>query len=144
QDFGARVALEVVVAGGVHVLNDRGGDVGVDVKRGGSGGPVTGALFAVNGAPGKGGARQAEAVRAWLRRGQRRVAQAQAVGRRLGHGVGEHRHDVALTVPERVTVVAGAGEAFGRNGSALGPRAGREDLKQRVANRLLQLGIALQ
>ena len=121
------------------------GDVGVDVERGGPGRPVAGALLAVDRAPRERRAREAEVARARLApRSSVEWRQRSASAAALGRGVREHRHDEELGVPERVAVVAGAGQPLGGDRAALGARAGGQDLEQREAHRLLQLGIALE
>ena len=67
EDLHADVAFEPAVAGCVDVAESRVGDVGVDVEGCGSGGPVARAFLAVNGAPGKRGARQVQLSRAFSR-----------------------------------------------------------------------------
>ena len=58
-------------------------------------------------------------------------------------GVHEHRQHKALGVPERVPVVAGPGQALGRDRPELGPRPGLQDVEQPEAHRLLDLGVAV-
>jgi hypothetical protein len=71
------------------------------------------------------------------------VAPPQGIGNGVGGGVGEHRQDEGLGVPEGVAVVARTGQALGRNGPPLGPGSGLEDMEEGEAHRLLHLGIAV-
>ena len=69
---------------------------------------------------------------------------AQGLFRELVTGVAEHRQHVGLGVPEGVAVVAGPGQALGRDGAPLAPRRGLENVEQREAQRLLDLGVAVE
>jgi len=139
KDVNADITLEGFVASCVYMANHGIGDVGVDVKRSGSRGPVARAFLAVDGAPRKGGTGQAQLVCALLRSGNRRMAPAQRVGRSSRYGVRQDRQDKHLCVPERVSVVTCARQSLGGNGAPLGPRTGLEHVEQRKAHRLLQL-----
>ena len=77
--------------------------------------------------------------------GQRQgaVPPAQRVRGRVRLGVGEHRQHERLGVPEGVAVVAGAGQALGRDRPLLGPGPGLQHVEQREADRLLDLGVPL-
>ena len=68
---------------------------------------------------------------------------AERVGGRFRRGVGEHREDEALGVPEGVAVVAGAGQALRRDRAPLGPGARLEHVEEAEAHRLLELGVAV-
>ena len=72
------------------------------------------------------------------------MAPAQRVGDGARPAVREHRQHERLGVPERVAVVAGAGQALGRDRPLLAARAGLERVEQREADRLLELGVALE
>ena len=74
---------------------------------------------------------------------ERLVAPAQRVGGGVRLGVGEHREHERLGVPERVAVVAGAGQALGRDRAALRPRARLERVEEREADGLLELAVAV-
>jgi len=63
------------------------------------------------------------------------------MGNSLRGGIGEHRQDVSLSVPEGVAVVARTGQAFGRNGPPLGPGSGLEDVEEGEAHGLLHVGV---
>ena len=82
-------------------------------------------------------------LRALEREVERLVAPAQRVGGGPRLGVGEHREHVRLGVPERVAVVAGAGQALGRDRAALGPRAGLQRVEEREPHGLLELPVAV-
>ncbi len=75
---------------------------------------------------------------------ERGVPPAQRVAGRLGQRVGEHRQDERLRVPEGVAVVAGAGQALGRDRAPLGAGARLQRVEQREADGLLQLGVAVE
>ena len=107
-----------VVAGRVVVALHRVGDVGADVERGRARRPVARALLAADRPPRKRRAFEAELLRALPREVERRVPPAQRVARGLRRGVREHGQDEALGVPERVPVVAGAGQALRRRSRA--------------------------
>ena len=106
--------------------------------------PVSGVLLACDGAPRERGAAQAELAGPLGRPGQRAVPPAQLVRGGVRGGVGEHREHVGLGVPERVPVVAVAGQPLGRNRPALGPRPGLQHMEQAEPDRLLDLVVAVQ
>ena len=58
-------------------------------------------------------------------------------------GVGQHRQHERLGVPERVPVVARAGQALGRDRAPLGPRARLQRVEEREAHGLLELLVAV-
>jgi hypothetical protein len=60
-----------------------------------------------------------------------------------GCGVGEHGQHERLGVPEGVPVVAGPGEALGGDWPLLSARARLQDVKEREADSLLQLAVAV-
>ena len=70
------------------------------------------------------------------------MAPAQRVGGSVRGRVGQHRQHERLGVPERVPVVAGAGQALGGDRAPLGPGARLEDVEEREPHRLLELGVA--
>ncbi len=72
------------------------------------------------------------------------MAPAQRVAGRVGRRVGQDREDEGLRVPERVAVVARAGQALRRDRPALAARAGLQDVEQAEADRLLELRVALE
>ena len=137
------LALELGVAGDQHVSADGVGDVRVDVERGRPGRPVAGALLAADRPPGERGAAQAQLLGPLVGQRQDRLAPAQGVRRGVGLEVAEHRQAERLGVPERVAVVARAGQALGPDRPALGPRTGLQHVEDRDADGLLQLGVAL-
>ena len=94
--------------------------------------------------PGKGGAAQAQLSCPFAREVERGVPPAERVGGRFRRGVGEHREDEALGVPEGVAVVAGAGQPLGGNRPLLGARARLQRVEEREADGLLELGVALE
>ena len=49
-----------------------------------------------------------------------------------------------LGIPKGMTVIAGSGEALGRDGATLGARPSLQDVEEREANRLLELGITVE
>jgi hypothetical protein len=129
QQLQADLALELGVAGGVEVADDGVGDVGVDVEGGGAGGPV-----AEHSSPwivrqGKAAPARPSSA-AWSRAAAGSVPPAQRVGGGVRVRVGQHRQDEGLGVPERVPVVAGAGQALGRDRPLLGAGAGLQDVEQ--------------
>ena len=138
------LALERLVIRGVLIPHHCIGDVRTDVERRRPGGPVTRALVSANGAPREGGPRKAELSGAVAGKIERRVAPAKSIGGCSRRRVGEHREDEALRIPEGVPVVPGAGEALRADRALLGPRAGLQRVEEREANRLLQLGVALE
>ena len=69
--------------------------------------------------------------------------QAQGVGRRLRVGVGEYGQHEGLGVPEGVAVVAGTGQALGRDGPVLGSGPRLQHMEQSEPHRLLDFGVAL-
>src|SRR5204862_3256640 len=135
---------EFLVLGGGLVAGNGIGDGGGDVEGGSSGGPVARALVAANRPPGKGGAAEAQLSCPFAREVERGVPPAERVGGRFRRGVGEHREDEALGVPEGVAVVAGAGQALRRDRALLGARARLQRVEEREPDRLLQLGVALE
>ena len=83
-------------------------------------------------------------MRAVARRVDRREPPAQRLADRLGRGVGEQRQHVGLGVPEGVAVVAGAGQALGGDRPALAAGARLEGVEEAEADRLLELGVAVE
>ena len=144
QQRQADVALEVGVDVDVAVAADRLGDVGVDVEGGGARGPVGAGLGAADRPPGEGGAREAELLRPLARLVDRRQPPLERLGRRLRDGVAEHRQHVGLGVPEGVAVVAGAGQPLRRDRPALAAGARLQRVEEAEADRLLQLGVAVE
>ena len=116
-------ALERLVTGGVDVAHDGVGDVGVDVERGRAGRPVARALLAGDRPPRERGPGQPELRGPLLGQRQRAVPPAQRARGRVRRGDVEHRQHERLGVPERVPVVAGAGQALGRDRPVLAARA---------------------
>ena len=72
-----------------------------------------------------------------------RVAPPQRIGGSAGRRVRQHRKDEPLGVPERVSVVAGAGQALGADRTPFGPGSGLQRVEEREPHRLLELGIAV-
>ena len=58
-------------------------------------------------------------------------------------GVGEHRQNECLGVPESVAVVSGASEALGRDRPGLTSGTRLQDMKDRKPHRLLHLRVAI-
>jgi hypothetical protein len=143
QDLQAVLALKLGVLCGARVADDGVGDVCVDVEGSGARRPVAGALLAADGAPGEGGAAQAQLPRSLPGQGQDGVPPAQGGGGGVGRRVGEHREYEHLGVPEDVAVVAGPGQALGRDGAILRPGRGLEDVEEGEADCLLQLLVTL-
>jgi hypothetical protein len=143
QQLKAQLALEGVVPGDRDVTDDRVGDVCGDVKGGGPGRPVRRALGPADGAPRKHG--PSESKLAGTLGGHRQGAMAPPKRMRDGlrGSVGQHRQDEGLGVPKRVAVVPAPGQALGWDGASLGPGPGLQDVKQRKAHGLLDLGGAL-
>ncbi len=136
-------AGEVLVLGRGDVPHGRVRDAGVDVEGGRAGGPVAGALLAVDRPPREGGALETELARALARDIQRAPAPAQGGQARVRVQVREHRQHVDLAVPEGVAVVAAAGQALGGDRVAVAAGRGLEHVEEGEADRLLQLGVAV-
>lgn len=143
QQLEADLALEVEVTGRRDVAAHGVGDVGADVEAGRAGRPVGRALLPADGAPREGRALQAEGLRALPGQIQRRVPPAQHVRGRGRLGVGQGRQHERLGVPERVAVVARAGEALGADRPLLGAGAGLQHVEEAEAHRLLHLRVTL-
>ena len=143
QQLQPDLALELDVAGGGDVAAHGVGDVGVDVERRGAGRPVARALLAADRPPRERRAREPELLGALVGQRQDRLPPAQRVGRRLRGEEREHRQAERLGVPERVPVVALAGEALGADRAALGAGAGLQHVEDREPDGLLQLGVAV-
>src|SRR5947207_657230 len=107
-------------------------------------GPVPGAFVPADRAPREDAAGKPELGCALACEVECRVAPAQSVSGSLRRGVGEHRQDEALGVRERVAVVARTGQAFRGNRALLSPRTRLECVKEREADRLLELGITVE
>ncbi len=105
--------LEVGVVGRRQVADDGVGDVRVDVERRRPGRPVAGALLAVDRPPRERDPAQPQLRGALAGLVHRRVPPAQRVPGRGRHRVGQHRQNEGLGVPERVPVVARAGQPLG-------------------------------
>src|SRR5215471_717657 len=144
QNVDAHVVGEGVIAGGLDVVEYRGSDIGIDVKRRSSRRPVSRAFFAVNRSPGKSSPRQIEIACASFGCVENRVAPAQGIRGNRGTGVRQYRQDVEFGVPERMAVVSGDGETFGCNCSAFSPCARRDDVEKRKSDALLQFGGAVE
>ena len=144
QQLDARALLELLIAGGGDVAANRVGDVGVDVERGRARRPVARALLTADRPPRERHALEPELARPGLGEVQRGVAPRDRVARRGRRDVGEDRQRVRVHVPERVTVVAAAGQALGRDRSQLGARRGLDDVEQREADRLLERRVAVE
>ena len=69
---------------------------------------------------------------------------AQRICRGARRCVGQHGQDEALGVPEGVAVVSRPGQALRGNRALLGPGARLEDVVEREADGLLELGVAVQ
>ncbi len=143
EDGQRNLALERHLAGRVQVAQDRVTDVSVDVEGRGARGPVAGRLPPPDRAPGKRGADEVEGPRVLHGLGDRELAPAQRVGGHRRLGVRQDREHVGLGVPEGVTVVPRPGQALGRDGPSLRPRARLEDGEQREAHRLLYLRVTV-
>src|SRR5262249_41958582 len=119
QQLEADLALELIVARYRLVADDRVGDVAGDVERGRARRPVARALLPADRPPGEDGALEPELRGALAREVERGVTPAQRVAGRLRDEVAQDGEDEALGVPEGVPVVAGAGQALGRDRAAL-------------------------
>jgi hypothetical protein len=100
EHFEPDVALELKIAGRVHVPNHCVGNIGVDVEGRRAGGPVPRGLLAVDRTPGKSGALQPEGAGALKRARERRVSPAKRVGGRNRARVREDWQDEHLAVPD--------------------------------------------
>jgi hypothetical protein len=143
QQLGAVVAVELLVGGGVVVPDDGVGDVGVDVEGRRPRRPVARGLLPADRAPREGRALQPELPGPVTGQVEGGVPPAQRVARRRRGDVGEHGEHVGLGVPEGVPVVAGTGQALGRDGLALGPQPGLQQVEDADPHRLLQLVVPL-
>jgi len=139
-----RLALELVVARRVLVADDGVCDVGPDAERRRPRVPVAGALLAADRPPREHAAAEPELRGPLPRQIERRVAPAERGAGSVRRGVREHRQDEPLGVPERVAVVAGAGEALGADRALLRARARLQRVEEREAHGLLQLGVAVE
>ncbi len=99
--------------------------------------------MAADRAPREVGALEAEDLRPGTGQVERGLPPPEGVARRVRGRVGEHREDERLGVPERVPVVARAGQPLGRDGPSLGPGPGLEDLEQGEPHCLLHLRVAV-
>ena len=117
---------------------------GADVERRRTGGPVSGTFVAADRPPREGRTFDAELARALPRQVEGRVAPPQRIGGRVRRRIGQHREDEALRVPEGVAVVAGPGQALGRDRALFRARSGLEGVEQRKANSLLELRVAVE
>ena len=113
EQLEADLALERLVAGRALVPDHGVGDRAREVERRGAGRPVARAFLAPDRPPRKNGAGEPELGGALAGEVERRVPPAQRVAGRLRRGVGQHRQDEALGVPERVPVIARTGQALG-------------------------------
>ena len=75
---------------------------------------------------------------------ERRMAPAQRVAGRMRRDVRQDRQRVRLHVPERVAVVAAAGQPLRGDRPALGARSRLEHLEDGEAGRLLERGVAVE
>ena len=75
---------------------------------------------------------------------ERRLAPPQCVPDGARSAVRQHRQDVPLRVPEGVPVVPRAGEALRRDRAPLRASCRLEDVKEREAHCLLELGVAVE
>jgi hypothetical protein len=121
EESEADPALERFVAAGRLVADDSVGDVGVDVERRGAGGPVARALLSADRPPRERRAPQAQLPGALLGEIERQASPAQRVCHDVRSGVGQHRQDKRLGVPERVALVAWAGKPLCGDRSLLPP-----------------------
>ena len=137
-------ALEVGVLRRGDVAANRVSDYRVDVERRRAGGPVSRALLAPDRAPRERRAGQTQLAGARLRATEDGVAPAKGIPRGLGRHVRQDAERIGVHVPERVAVVAAAGEPLGGDPPPLGAGSGLYDLEEREAHRLLKLGIAVE
>ncbi len=136
-------SLELVVLARVDVAGGRVGDGGVDVERRGPGRPVSGALLTADRPPWEGGSALAEDLGSLAGQRQRRVPPAQHFAGRGRRRVRQHRQHEGLRVPERVSVVARAGQALGGDRTALRTDRGLMNVEQREPYGLLELRISV-
>ena len=144
KELESDLALEVLVLRRVLVAHDRIRDVCADVETCGAGRPVAGALVAADRAPGKGGSFEPQLTGALPGQVEGGMPPAERVGGGARRGVGEHRENESLRVPEGMAVVAGTRETFAGNGALLGAGACLEGVEERKPNSLLELGVALE
>ncbi len=144
QDVQTGLAQELLVAGGVHITQNRGRDVGVDVQRGGPGRPIPGVLPARNRAPrvGRAGKPQLTGTVPGLLESLMPPAKSQT--HTTGMGVRQQRQHERLGVPQHVAVVAVAGQPLRRDRvrTGLGPRL--QHVEQPEPDALLHLRIAVE
>ena len=138
------IRLELPVIGGADVALHTIRYVGVYVKGGRRRGPVPGALLAVDGAPRKRRAFEAEVARAAPRLVDDPVAPAQYVGGRHRVRVSKQRQHECLRVPEGVPVIARPGQTLGGDRALLRSRRRLQDVEHCEPDRLLDLGIAVE
>jgi hypothetical protein len=143
EELQPALALEAVVAGHQPVPLDGVRDHRVDVERRGAGRPVRRALLPADRPPREGRALQPELLAPLLGEVERRVPPAQDVAGGVRGGRREGLQDEALGVPERVPVVARAGQPLGRDRPPLGAGAGLQDVEQPEAHGLLHDGVAV-
>ena len=111
------------------------------MEGGGARGPVPRAFLAGDRPPWEGRALESELCRPLDGRRERAVPPPQRAGRRVGGGQGEHGQHEGLGIPEGVPVVPGAGQPLRRDRPVLAAGAGLQDVEQREAHGLLDLGI---
>ena len=138
------LALERRVAGGVLIPHHGIGNVRADVERRCPRRPVAGALVSADRAPGEGCTGKAQLARPLAGKVERRVTPAKSVSSCSRRCVRQHGQDEVLGIPERVAVVAGAGETLRADRALLGPRTGLKRVEERKANSLLQLGVTVE
>jgi hypothetical protein len=138
------LALERLVVGGGLVAHDCVRDVGVDVERRGAGGPVARALLSADRPPRERRAPEPQLPGALLGELERQASPAQRVCHDMGSGVGQHRQDERLGVPEGVTFIAGARQPLCGDRPLLTPGTCLKSVKQREPNRLLHFRVSLE
>ena len=139
----APVEQEAEVAGDAHVVEERVGDVRVDVVLRGAGGVPRGRLLAVDRAPREPRRTMSDLARPGAGGLQHPAAEVEHLARPVRVRVDEERDDVDLGVPEVLALVAAAGHPFGGDAEAL-VAGGRLHQREEVeADGLLDLRRAL-
>ena len=144
EQFEPGLALEGMVVGRGLVAADCIGDVCADVEGGRSRRPVPRALPPVDRPPRKGRALEAQELGTVASQAQGRVAPAQRIADGVRCDVGQDGQDEGLGIPEGMSVVAWPRQALGGDRPPLAAGARLKGVKEREADRLLELGVAVE